>query len=155
LIDYAFDRPLPEIDRGLIERHLDVCEQCVAELELVEESHRLMKAEDNVVTFRPGTPVTPIEVSASRSSRYQLWTYGAIAASVIGIVALIGWWWNWRQARNLNDQQVAMSRRLAGLELENQQLRQTQPQTANQLEQANREIAGLKTRVEELTAPQI
>src|SRR5262245_33981607 len=86
LIDYAFDRPLPEIDRGLIERHLDVCEQCVAELELVEESHRLMKAEDNVVTFRPGPPimpVTPIKEGASRRGPYQLWTYGAIAASVI------------------------------------------------------------------------
>src|SRR5262245_32799734 len=44
---------------------------------------------------------------------------------------------------------------MAGLEAENQQLRQTQPQAANQLEQANREIAGLKAQVEELSAPQI
>jgi anti-sigma factor RsiW len=158
LIDYAFDRPSPEIDRGLIERHLDVCEECVAELELLEESHRLMKAEDNVFPFRPEksiTPNAPVEVSASGRSLYRWWTYGAIAASVIGFIALTGWWWNWRQARSLNDQQVAMNRRLADLESENQQLRQTQPQTAGQLEQANREIASLKTRVEELSAPQI
>ncbi|MGE0128717.1 MAG: zf-HC2 domain-containing protein [Blastocatellales bacterium] len=160
LVDYAFNRPSPDFDRDLIERHLAECEQCAAELEMLEESHRLMneegKAEDNVVAFKPRPRPTDGAAEATPApTPARFWAYGAIAASVIGVVSLIGWWWNWRQAGNLNEQQVAMNRRLAGLEAENQQLRQTGPQAANQLEQANREIANLKTQVEELSAPQI
>src|SRR5262245_10708568 len=57
LVDYAFDRPSPDLDRALIERHLAECEQCAAELEMIEESRRLLETEDdledNVVAFKP------------------------------------------------------------------------------------------------------
>lgn len=156
LLDYAFNRPSPDFDREVIERHLAECEQCAAELEMLEESRRLLDAEDNVIAFKPKPRAKEnIPEAALMRRPARLWAYGAIAASVIGFVALTGWWWNWRQARDLNERQIAMSRRVAGLEAENQQLRQTQPQSASQLEQANREIASLKSQVEELSSPQI
>jgi hypothetical protein len=152
LVDYAFNRPSPDFDRDLIERHLAICEQCAAELETLEESRRLLDAESNVIAFKPRRRIAE---TAPAPAPVRLWTYGAIAASVIGFVALTGWWWSWREAKNLNEQQLAMNQRLAGLEAENQRLRQTQPQSANQLDQANREIASLKAQVEELSSPQI
>lgn len=156
LVDYAFNRPSPDYDREMIERHLAECEQCAAELEMLEESRRLLDAEDNVIAFKPKSRAKAnISEAALMRRPARLWAYGAIAASVIGFVALTGWWWNWRQARDLNERQIAMSRRVAGLEAENQQLRQAQPQSASQLEQANREIASLKSQVEELSSPQI
>src|SRR5262245_12637668 len=132
LVDYAFDRPSTDFDRGLLERHLAECEQCAAELEMLEESRRLLETEDNVVAFKP-RPRAKVGIAGTALMRAptRLWAYGAIAASVIGIVGLTGWWWSWRQARNLNEQQIAMNQRLTGLEAENQQLRQTQPQAAN------------------------
>src|SRR6185436_14787440 len=52
LVDYAWDRTPEGLDSGLVERHLEDCPECSAELELIRTSRRLAE-EPEVALLRP------------------------------------------------------------------------------------------------------
>lgn len=164
LLDYAFNQPLAASQRALLERHLATCAACAEQLELVRESCRLGEIEvaraDQVAAPQPA-PVA--DLNAARQARARPlrgWQYGALAASLLGCIALGGWLWHWQQARqsaqllaSLTGQQRELQERLASLEAENRQLRQPEPQQPEP--RAQQELAQLRARVRELSVPQL
>jgi hypothetical protein len=90
----------------------------------------------------------PVLAEKTNWWRARRWQYVALAASLIGIVAVAGRLWSWQQGRTLRDEQRTVREQLANLKVENQQLRQRQ-------DQASREIAQLSERVKEMTSPQL
>jgi anti-sigma factor RsiW len=158
LVDYAFDQPGVTHQRTLIERHLATCSACAEELKLVQESRRLSEKEVATVTvLRPA----PRLADAAKISVWpiRMWQYGALAASLLGFIAIGGWLWSWQQSRqlqaNLSGQQRELGERLAKLEAENQQLRQPKSLPSPPEDQTKQELAQLRAQVKELTAPQI
>lgn len=147
LVDYAYDRVTDDPDRLLVETHLEFCKDCSEQLALVQTSRRLMDADENVVSFQQPVP-------SPQARRMQGWQYGAIAAGIVGIIALGALWWSSRQVGNLNEQQVAVNRRLESLQEENERLRRMRVETSDQLEQAKRENNDLKTQLKDISSPQ-
>jgi hypothetical protein len=87
------------------------------------------------------------------------WQYVALAASLVGLVALGGWLWSWQQGRErlatLTEQQQVMQDRMAKLEAENQRLRQIETELRQQQGHASREMARLQEQVKEFASPQL
>jgi len=79
-------------------------------------------------------------------------------ASLIGFVALGGLWRHWQQTKELRaslvEQQQARQEQIAGLQAENEQLRQAS-KASGQQDQAQQEIARLQAQIRELSAPQV
>jgi len=86
LVDYAWDRTPEGLDSGLVERHLEDCPECAAELELIRTSRRLAE-EPDVVLLRP--KARPAAVSPPRF--YRAWQATALAAMLGGVVAFSAW----------------------------------------------------------------
>lgn len=153
LLDYVSRREmLPAHERTLLERHLVACTACAEEEALVRESFALQSEPARVIAFPPRL--------VPRWQSLRWWQFGAMAASLLGLVALVGWWWSWQQSRakqirlaQLTQTQRATGELVAALETENQRLRQTPAPTATP-DNANR-IAQLEARVRELSAPQL
>jgi hypothetical protein len=83
---------------GVLERHLQTCPECAAELELARTSRRL--EEDGRIALFPG--------AASRSAprmtparRPGAWRAAALAAGLAGVAAASGWIWSAGQSRDL------------------------------------------------------
>ncbi len=129
LIALAYGERPDGMDPALAERHLDSCPQCAAELELARMSRRL-EEDDRIVIFpAPPPPEPPRENPA--------WRRSAMAASLVGLIALGGWF------------HAAQRSRLAdGLEARNQaiQLRQAELQTG---------MKEIQSRFAEFAQPQI
>jgi anti-sigma factor RsiW len=87
LVDYAWDRTPEGIDSGLVERHLEDCPECAADLELIRTSRRLAE-EPDVVLLRPKQRPA-IAVAPPRF--FRAWQATALAAALGGVVALSGW----------------------------------------------------------------
>jgi len=158
LVDYVFSGPAATPEREMIESHLALCAQCAEQLSLAQESRGLMEAGHTVTRFEP-----PRAREASPMLKWSVraWQYGAVAASLIGLVALCGLWWSWHQTRELRgaltEEQRARQAQIKSLQADNEQLRQgqkpPQPQTGG--DQAQQEIVRLRARVKELSAPQV
>lgn len=153
LVAMAHERALPAAERDLFDRHFAACAACNAELDLVKESRRLeaedeRRDESQVVPFRPGTRV--------QGKPRPLWQYGAIAASILLLIA--GGWWlrSWQQSRNPAPtgiaQDKALRERLAALEAENERLRQAETQLNQQQNKSNDEMARLQSEIKEAQA---
>ncbi len=87
LVDYAWDRTPEGLDSGLVERHLEDCPECAAELELIRTSRRLAEEPDVVLLRprqRPATAVAPPRF-------YRAWQATALAATLGGVVAFSAW----------------------------------------------------------------
>jgi hypothetical protein len=160
LVDYAFSRPAPALESGLIERHLSTCQECAEQLRLAQESRRLEEDEGTVVAFEPARRVAESRPAVGARTRVwpaRVWQYGALAAGLAGFFAVGGWLLSWQQSRaletHLAEQQRATEERLARLEAENERLRR--PETPPQLAQAREEIARLQAQVKELSSPQV
>ncbi len=83
LVDYAWDRTAEGLDSGLVERHLEDCPECAAELELIRTSRRLAE-EPDVALLRPkARPAT----AAAPPRFYRAWQATALAAALGGVVA--------------------------------------------------------------------
>ena len=147
LVDYAYDQLSKPSDIELVDQHLAFCTDCSEQLALVNESRQLMDADENVVSFHEQAPLH--DRRALRG-----WQYGAIAAAIVGIIALGALWRSSRQVGNMNEQQVALNRRIETLETDNERLRRAGLQPIEQLEQAKKEIEDLKTRMKDISAPQ-
>jgi hypothetical protein len=147
LVDYAYDQLSQPSDVEIVDQHLAFCNDCSEQLGLVNESRQLMDADENVVSFHQQAPL-----QETRSLRG--WQYAAMAAGIVGIIALGALWRSSRQVGNMNEQQVALNRRIEALETDNERLRRAGLQPIEQLEQAKKEIEDLKTRMKDISAPQ-
>src|SRR5215218_3341597 len=92
-------------DPDVLDRHLQSCPECAAELELVRTSRRL--EEDDHIALFPG--------AGSRSARAvtpahtpRRWRAAALAAGLAGMVAASGWIWSAGQARDLEQRLAAV-----------------------------------------------
>ena len=97
LVDYAWDRTPEGIDSGLIERHLDDCPECAAELELIRTSRRLAEEPDVALLrpkARPATATVPPRF-------YRAWQATALAAALGGVFAFTAWTNSEQQRRQL------------------------------------------------------
>ena len=82
------------------------------------------------------------------------WQYAAVAAGIVGIIALGSLWRSSRQVGSMGDQRLALNKRIESVELENERLRRALQQPLEQLEQAKQEISELKTQLKDVTSPQ-
>ncbi len=147
LVDYAYDQLSNPSDVELVDQHLAFCNECSEQLALVNESRQLKDADENVVSFHQQAPL-------QETRKLHVWQYAAIAAGIVGIIALGALWRSSRQVGNLNEQQVALNHRIESLETDNERLRRAGLQPIEQLEQAKKEIEDLKTRMKDISAPQ-
>ncbi len=147
LVDYAYDQLSEPSDVELVDQHLAICNECSEQLALVNESRQLSDADENVVSFHEEAPL-------HKSRTLRVWQYAAIAAGIVGIIALGALWRSSRQVGNMNEQQLALNRRIEALETDNERLRRAGLQPIEQLEQAKKEIEDLKTQMKDISAPQ-
>lgn len=96
LVDYAWDRTPRELDSGLIERHLEDCPECAAELELIRTSRRLAE-EPDVALLRPKART----VAAAPPRFYRAWQAAALAAALGGVVSFTAWTHSEQERRQL------------------------------------------------------
>jgi hypothetical protein len=163
LVNYAYQRPPAGVSRRELKTHLTVCEDCAAELELIEAS-RLLEAEeneqagDNVAAF-PLTPPKPSGqtmigkllsfVAPSRAAVW--WRYAAIAACLLLTLAAGGWLRAWRQSSARQAEQTAQAQalqeKLNALEAENRRLQQQENELAQAQSRAQAEIEQLKAEI--------
>ncbi len=92
-------------DPSVVERHLQSCPQCSAELELVRTSRALEEEDGGRVALFPGARRTT-ETSA-RPVRSGGWRSAALAAGLAGMVAAGGWLWSANQVQTLEDRLAA------------------------------------------------
>jgi Putative zinc-finger len=102
LVAYAFDDPAPGLDRTAVERHVAECPRCASELEMVRAS-RLLGEHEKVATF-------PLPAAAPAPRRFRAWRSGALAAGLVGVVALAGWLDSSARLRSLEAQLGASAR---------------------------------------------
>lgn len=79
LVALAWGETPEGLDPDILERHLETCPECTAELEMVRTSRRL--EEDDRIALFP-TPARPAKTP---------WRTAAMAAGLAGIVAASGW----------------------------------------------------------------
>jgi anti-sigma factor RsiW len=101
LVAYAADEAPEGIDRidpGLLERHLEDCPQCAAELEMARAS-RLFSEHEEVPLL------VPRQTAPSRQPRRERgWQAAALAAGLTGVIALSGLWTSVQKVHRLEDQ---------------------------------------------------
>lgn len=103
LIALAWGETPEGIDPALLERHLQSCPECAAELEMVRTSRRL-EEDDRVALFPSRTTAPPLPAALPR------WRAMALAAGLAGAVAAGGWIWTAGRARSLDEQLARASR---------------------------------------------
>lgn len=103
LVAMAWGETPEGIDPDLLERHLQSCPQCAAELEMVRTSRRL-EEDDRVALFPSRATAPPPPATLPR------WRAVAMAASLAGLVAAGGWIWTAGRARSLDEQLARASR---------------------------------------------
>jgi len=131
LVALAWGETPEGLDPDVLNRHLETCPQCAAELEMARTSRRL--EEDDRIALFP-TPARR-EMAPSRG-----WRTAAMAAGLAGIVAAGGWFWTAGRADDLEERLARASRpveatpapapagggRLAAMSAEVERLRQSQ-----------------------------
>ncbi|MFY9819862.1 MAG: zf-HC2 domain-containing protein [Thermoanaerobaculia bacterium] len=111
LVALAWGETPPDLDPALAERHLVSCPPCAAELEMVKTSRRL--EEDDKIALFPARPRRqPQETGA-----YRGWRATALAASLAGLVAVSGWVYSARDARQLADRLRLVAPPAAGAQI--------------------------------------
>lgn len=103
LVALAWGETPEGLDPEVLERHLETCPQCAAELEMARTSRRL--EEDDRIALFP-TPARPVRTQRS----LQGWRTAAMAAGLAGIVAMGGWVWSAGRAGDLEEQLARASR---------------------------------------------
>jgi anti-sigma factor RsiW len=103
LVALAWGETPEGIDPDLLERHLESCPECAAELEMVRTSRRL-EEDDRVALFPSRTTVPRTPAALPR------WRAAALAAGLAGLVVVGGWVWTAGRARSLDEQLARASR---------------------------------------------
>jgi len=156
LVAYAWGDTPAGLDTELLERHLESCPQCAAELEMARTS-RGLEGDDKIALF-PGKPSR--ELSRERREP-RVWRAAALAAGLAGVVAAGGWINSARQVDSLLAENPpsavatpstpttssrpaddgALRERLAELEKEKQQLEAEQAALAAQAAESRDKLA--------------
>jgi hypothetical protein len=131
LVALAYGELPKGIEPAVAERHLATCAECAAELELARTSRRL--EEDDRIAVFPGARSRQ-EPAADRGSR--TWRAAALAAVLAGLVAGMGWIYEFQQAGSLAEQ---LARKPAAVE-------ETRPAAGEP--PAPQEIAALKGQIQ-------
>ena len=96
LVALAWGETPEGVDPGVLERHLETCPDCAAELEMVRTSRKL--EEDERIALFP-TSARPARTERSTPA----WRTAAMAAGLAGIVAASGWVWTAGRANDLEE----------------------------------------------------
>ncbi len=96
LVALAWGETPEGLDPDVLERHLETCPQCAAELEMVRTSRKL--EEDDRIALFP-TSARPARTERSAPG----WRTAAMAAGLAGIVAASGWVWTAGRANDLEE----------------------------------------------------
>jgi predicted anti-sigma-YlaC factor YlaD len=151
LIDHAFGRPVQAVGLELLEQHLQTCRECAEQYRMARESRRLEQDE--------AAGAIPFVSKEDQAKRVRLWQYGALAASLVAMIAVAGWILSRQQAGPVDagsgEQRKAAAERLAEIEAENQRLREEDSQLRQQRDDANSQIAQLQQQLGELASPQL
>lgn len=149
LVNLAYDRPVVVALRDLFDRHLSTCSDCAEQLAMVSVSRQLEAEEEKEA--KPGV-VVPLRAPVPWQ-RPRVWQYGAIAATLLLVVAAGGWLRTWQQSRHPQvDQSVqekALIDRLETLQGENDRLRRAESQLNQQQSKSGEEIAHLRSQINE------
>ena len=153
LVRLAYDRPDIAAERNLFERHVEACPDCAEQLELVRESRRLEAQEEKEEVAQ----IVPLATKrVAWWQRAHVWQYGALAASLLIVIAFGGWLLSRQQAGNLRagppDEEKVLRERMADLERENERLRQAEASLNQRQNQSDAEIAQLRAQIEEAQA---
>jgi hypothetical protein len=153
-VNLAYDRPIIAAERDLFGRHLSNCADCAEQLDMVRKSKRLEEEPE-----REETPSRHAIAATARAPWWQrapAWRYSALAATLLLFIAAAGWLRSWRQAEHMGANRAAQAQalreRLAGLEAENERLRQTEAQLNQQQRQSAEELAQLRSQIKEAQA---
>lgn len=147
LLDRALGRSSGILPAALVDRHLEDCPECAEELALLQAGH---------------AAVEPPALPASRSGGGQVvegpwvrrgWRAAALAASLVGMVALSGWIWTAVSSSQLAHQEQLASRRIGELEQRLESLRSEDGDAAGRIAELEAEIARLSAAVEERGEP--
>lgn len=118
LVAYAGGRPEGTAAAAEIEAHLAGCPRCAAELELIETSRLLAGDEGQrvAILWPPGqrAPATARPGPGEQAAASRAWRRSALAAGLVGILALSGWLESARQTRSLEQRLAASGGRGAG-----------------------------------------
>ncbi len=96
LVALAWGETPEGLDPDVLDRHLEACPQCAAELEMVRTSRKL-EEDDRIALF----PTSARPVRTERST--PAWRTAAMAAGLAGIVAASGWVWTAGRANDLEE----------------------------------------------------
>jgi anti-sigma factor RsiW len=165
LVALAYGEAPAGVDPEVAERHLASCPECAAELELARTSRHL--EDEKIVVF----PV-PKPSQFDRTDRSRTWRAAALAAGLTGIVALGGWFHEFRTADDLADRLAqapkaeqsrpapappAASTSLAEEQLRSQlqASREKQDELAKNLEAASGKLASIEKKADTFLQPQV
>lgn len=95
LVALAWGESPEGCDPEVLERHLQSCPECAADLELVRTSRRL-EEDDRIALF-----ARPSETDRTVTRKPGAWRAAALAAGLAGLVAASGWIWTAGQTRDL------------------------------------------------------
>jgi Putative zinc-finger len=122
LVALAYGEAPEGYDPGLAERHVASCPQCAADLELARMSRRL-EGEDQILVF-------PQRGGRETRRESQPWRTAALAASLVGLIAVGGWSFSALQAG-----------RIPELEAQNRQIQEEQTRLQTAVQQAQSQLA--------------
>ena len=167
LVALAYGEAPAGVNPEVAERHLASCPECAAELELARTSRRL--EEDDRIAVFPGTRTRPVKSAGGD----RTWRAAALAAGLTGIVALGGWFHEFRTADDLADRlarapkaeqsrpapapPLAANASLAEEQLRSQlqASREKQDELAKSLEAASGKLASIEQKASALLQPQV
>jgi len=152
LVALAWGETPEGLDRDILDRHLETCPECAAELELVRTGRRL-EEDDRIALF----PTSARREKAARPA--PAWRTAAMAAGLAGIVAASGWLWTAGRANDLEARLAEASRPvetapMAEMSAEVERLKQYQAdllRKQQEMQQQLAQIAGARP----AAAPQI
>lgn len=90
------------IDPHVLERHLETCPQCAAELEMARTSRRL-EEDDRIALFPTSAERASLPRHGREAQKNRSWRAAAVAAGLAGLVAASGWVWTAGRASDLEE----------------------------------------------------
>lgn len=147
--------------RETVERHLASCPRCAEELEMVEEGRERLNAPS------PFDPPRDLPFPPPRALTGNTWRYAALAATVLLVLGLGGWWNTWHSGR---EEVARLAQERDDLRSQLEQLAEEYDATQDQLdqptelatsteelrhdlEQAQQDLQALEARREDASAP--
>lgn len=100
LVALAWGETPESMDPNVLERHLETCPECAAELEMARTSRRL-EEDERIALFPTSAKPAMTEVKTERPA--PGWRTAAMAAGLAGIVAASGWIWTAGRANDLEE----------------------------------------------------